>query len=161
MGGGWPGGGLGMGGGGGRGGNGGHRGNGGNDQIEESRETMHEIMSPPDSFTISQTKDSAPEIDLTDDQNRKRVFYTDGRKLQKSKDDKYQEETALWQDGRLVAYIPARQGAIKRTFEVAPGGEQLIETVQMPVRQQNQSSQSSSPVVIRYVYDLVRADKPS
>jgi hypothetical protein len=166
MGGGWPGGGGGIGGGGGgmgggRGGSGGRRGNGGNDQNSEGRETMHEIMNPADSLTIAQAKDSAPEIDLTDEQNRKRVFYTDGRKLQKSKDDKYQEEAALWQDGRLVAYIAEKRGAIKRTFEVAPGGEQLIETVQLPARQQQsgQSGQSDSPVVIRFVYDLVRADK--
>ncbi len=155
----WPGG--GMGGGGGRGGSGGHRGGGSDGQNDESRETMYEIMNPADSLTIAQAKDSAPEIDLTDEQNRKRVFYTDGRKLQKSKDNKYQEETAMWQEGRLVTYIPARQGAIKRIFEVAPGGEQLIETVQMPVRQQQQSGQSNSPVVIRYVYDLVRANKQS
>ncbi len=146
--------------GGGRGGNGGHRGNNGNDQNSEGRETMHEIMNPAQSLTITQAKDSAPEIDITDEQNRKRVFYTDGRTLQKSKDEKYQEETALWQDGRLVAYIPEKRGAIKRTFEVAPGGEQLIETVQLPARQQ-QSGQSDSPVVIRFVYDLVKADKPS
>ena len=167
MGGGWPGGGGGIGGGGGgmgggRGGSGGRRGNNGNDQNSEGRETMHEIMNPARFADHHTGQGQRPGNRLTDEQNRKRVFYTDGRKLQKSKDDKYQEETALWQDGRLVAYIAEKRGAIKRTFEVAPGGEQLIETVQLPARQQQsgQSGQSDSPVVIRFVYDLVSADKP-
>ena len=33
---------------------------------------------------------------------RQRAFFTDGKKVQKSKDDKYQEFDAHWEDYRLV-----------------------------------------------------------
>ena len=52
-----------------------------------------DVIYPQNSLALAH-KDA--EIDLTDDQGRKRVYFTDGRKLQKSKDDKYKELAARW-----------------------------------------------------------------
>ncbi len=139
------------GGGGGRGPYGGHRGGTGGGQGDEGRQRMHELFNPANSLTIAQ-KDA--EVDLTDDQSRKRVFYTDGRQLQTSTDDKYQELAAHWEGSRLVSEEKGfRDQKIVRTFELAPGGQRLYETLQLD------NGRSGSPVVIRYVYDIVRQDK--
>jgi len=82
------------------------------------------------------------------------VFYTDGRKLQKSKDDMYQETTAHWEGNRLVSEEKSsRAGKITRSFELAPGGQQLYETLHLG------DSRSSYPVIIRYEYDTARENK--
>ncbi len=139
------------GGGGGRGPYGGHRGGTGGGQGDEGRQRMHGLFTPANSLTIAQ-KDA--EVDLTDDQNRKQVFYTDGRQVQNSSDDKYQEMAAHWEGSRLVSEETGfRERRITRTFELAPGGQKLYETLKLD------SSRSGSPVIIRYVYDLVRENK--
>ena len=79
---------------------GGRRGGTEGRQGDEDRQRMRELFNPADSLTIAQ-KDA--EVDLTDDQGRRRVFFTDGRKLQKSKDDKYQEMAAHWEEIHLVS----------------------------------------------------------
>ena len=68
---------------------------------EAQSPAMREYIYPATDVTFV-LKDS--EADLTDDTARKRVFYTDGRKLQKSKDDNYREIAAHW-EGK-----PARGG---------------------------------------------------
>jgi hypothetical protein len=88
------------------------------------------------------------EVDLTDDDNRKRALMTDGRKLQKSKDPAYEEIAAHWDGNRLVTdEKDGRGNKMSRSFELAPGGQQLYETVHMTVGRNN------TTVVIRYVYD--------
>jgi hypothetical protein len=140
-GGGWPGGG---------GPYGGHHGGMGG-QNDEDRERMRDLLNPADSLTIAQ-KDA--EIDVTDDQNRQRVLYTDGRKLEKSKDDKYQELAAHWEGSLLVTEEKGpRGGKLSRSFELAPDGQQLFETVFL------QMGRSSSDVSIRYVYDHIVSNK--
>jgi hypothetical protein len=93
------------------------------------------------------------EIDVTDDLGRKRVYYTDGRKVAKPKDEKYQEFDAYWMESyRLVAEYDGSRGArITRSYEPAPGGKQLYETVRL------ERTRSYGPVEIRYVYDLATA----
>jgi len=109
---------------------------------------MRELFNPADSLTIAQN-DAV--VDLADEQGRRRVFCTDGRKLQKSKDDKYQEIAAHWEESRIVSEEKGpRGGKMTRSFELAPGGQQLFETVRLD------DSRSGSPVIIRYVYDIVR-----
>jgi len=147
-GGGYPGGGYPGGGGGPRGGHGGGMGGGPSD---EDRQHMRDLLNPADSLTIAQ-KDA--EIDLTDDQNRKRVFYTDGRKLQKSKDENYRELAAHWEGNLLLSEEKGpRGGKIARSIGLSPDGQQLIETLYI------ETGRSSSDVSIRFVYDLVPADK--
>ncbi len=140
------------GGGGGRGPYGGHGGGTRGGQSDEDRQQMQELSNPAASLTIAQ---KGAEVDLTDDQNRKRVLYTDGRKLQKSKDANYQEAAAQWEGSRLAwEEKGSRGGKISHSLELAPGGKQLYETLHL-------DSGRGSPVVIRYVYDIVRESKRS
>src|SRR5277367_2327991 len=76
------------------------RGGGGDRESVEDRDRADDVIYPQNSFALAH-KDA--EIDLNDDQGRKRVYFTDGRKLQKSKDDKYKELAARWDGGRLVS----------------------------------------------------------
>jgi hypothetical protein len=146
----FPGGGVGFPGGG--GGHGPYGGHGGSGQSNEDRQRMQELLRPADSLTITQKKDA--EIDLTDDSSRKRVFYTDGRKLEKSNDVSVQEVAAHWDEYRLVSEEESSHGGkITRTLELAPDGQQLYETLRMD------RSQSNSFVDIRYVYDVVHENK--
>ncbi len=83
--------------GGGGGGYGGRRGGG---ESDEQREKMRELFMPAKTIRLSMT---GAEVDLVDDRNRKRAFMTDGRKLQKSKDESYQEIAAKFDGTRLVS----------------------------------------------------------
>ncbi len=94
------------------------------------------------------TQDGAA-IVLTDDLDRHRTFYTDGRKVKKSKDADNQEFDASWQEYRLVADFKGPDGnKIERTFEVLDGNQQLRETIQFTV------GRSQREVYLRYVYDV-------
>src|SRR6266404_9997993 len=73
-------------GGGGRGG--GYGGRRGGRESDEVRQKMRELFTPARAITLSMT---GAEVDLVDDRNRKLAFMTDGRKLQNSKDENYQE----------------------------------------------------------------------
>jgi len=109
---------------------------------------MRELLTPGHAITFSMT---GAEVDLTDDQNRKRAFMTDGRKLQKSKDANYQEIAAKWDGRRLVTDEKnPRGGKMSRTFELSYDGRQLYETLHMTAGRNN------NPLVIRYVYDIAR-----
>lgn len=93
---------------------------------------------------------NSQEIDVKDDLGRERVYYTDGRKVPKPKDEKYQEFDAYWVESyRLVAEYDGSHGArVTRSYEPAPGGKQLYETVRL------ERTRSYGPVEIRYVYDI-------
>ena len=89
------------------------------------------------------------EVDLTDDHYRKVAFFTDGRQLQKSKDDNYQEVAASWNGSQLVSDEKTPQGSkMSRTFELSPDGRQFYETVHVD------RGKSKGTLVIRYVYDV-------
>jgi hypothetical protein len=126
------------------GGHGGYGGRGG--ESDEEQRKMHELFTPANAITLSMT---GAEVDLVDDQNRKRAFITDGRKLQKSKDENYQEISAKWDGSRLATDEKnPRGGKMSRTFELSSDGRQLYETLHMTIGRNN------TPVVIRYVYDI-------
>jgi hypothetical protein len=130
---------------------GGNRGTWPDQSGTDDLQRMREVVYPPDSIDFV-LKES--EADLTDDQNRKSVFYTDGRKLQKPKKDSYLEIAAHWEGTRLVSEEKNPQGGeLRRSFDVAPNGRQLFETVYVD------STQSRSSLVIHYVYDIA-PDKP-
>jgi len=96
------------------------------------------------------------EVDLVDDQERKRAFMTDGRKLQKSKDDSYQEIAAKWEGNRLISEEKDPRGnKMSRTFELSSDGLQLYETVHMT------SGRSNTSHVIRFVYDIPAQAAPN
>ena len=138
---GWPGGG---------GGYGGHRGSQG--ESDEERAKMQDVFHPANKVTLTQRLEKDPEVDLTDDRDQKRAFFTDGRKLQKSKDANYEEIAAHWDDNKLVTDEKGPHGGkMSRTYELSPDGTQLWETVRT-------TSSRNNPTTIRYVYDAVDGD---
>ncbi len=89
-----------------------------------------------------------PEIDVTDDQFRKLLLYTDGRQLPKATDDRREEVAAHWEGSRLVSDEKSPLGGkMSRVFELSPDGRQLDETLRID------SGRSGRPLTIRYVYD--------
>jgi hypothetical protein len=143
MGGGYPGGGYPGGGGGGYGG----RRSASQGESDEDRQRMQELFNPARSLTVAEAKKDA-EVDVFDDRDRKRALFTDGRKLEKSKDPNYQEIAAHWDGTRLVTDEKnPRGGKMSRTYELSYDGTQLYETLHMTVGRNN------TPLVIRYVYD--------
>jgi hypothetical protein len=134
---------------------GGHRGGygGRGGESDQERQKMQELFTPASAITLSMT---GAEVDLMDDQNRKRAFITDGRKLQKSKDANYQEIAAKWEGHRLVTEEKDPRGnKMSRTFELSYDGMQLYETLHMTV------GRNSTPLVIRYVYDQASTSQPA
>jgi hypothetical protein len=132
------------------GGWGGHHGGGsrqgGNDA---DHERMQELLRPANALTIAQ-KDG--EFDLSDDQNRKSEIFTDGRKLEKSKDPNNQQYAAKWEDYKLVVEEKgARGGKIERAFEISTSTGQLYETVNLTMGRDNRQT------TFRYVYDPASA----
>jgi hypothetical protein len=130
------------------GGHGGNRGGG----SDVDRERLQSAIAPANSLMLAQKSAKDPEVDLTDDQNRKRALFTDGRKLQKldSKDDSYQEIAAHWDGSRLVTDEKSpRGGKMSRTFELSYDGTQLFETLRLTTGRYN------TPLDVRYVYDAV------
>jgi len=135
---------------------GGHGGYGGNrgGASDEDRLRAQATIAPAISMTLAQKDPKNPEVDLTDDQNRKLALFTDGRKLEKpdSKDDSYQEIAARWDGSRLVTDEKGpREGKMSRTFELSYDGAQLYETIRLTM------GRSNTPLGIRYVYDPVSA----
>ena len=95
----------------------------------------------------------SPEIDLTDDDGHKLTLYTDGRKLQKSKDSNDQEVAAHWAGSQLVSDEKSPLGGrMSRTFEPSRDGRQLFETLRID------NGGSDTPITIRYVYDIAGSD---
>ena len=158
MGGGYPGGGYpgggypggGYPGGGGGGGYGGHRGQSGYSNDDLNR--LSDVMTLP--RTVSVVKSDAV-VELTDDLDRKREFFTDGRKLDKSKnskDDSYREVSAKWDEARLVTQEDGPKGGkIERILTPVEGenGMQLNETFKI------MDSHGNTTTVIRLVFDRV------
>jgi hypothetical protein len=104
-----------------------------------------DVIYPQNSFALAR-KDA--EIDLLDDEGRKRVYFTDGRKLQKSKDDKYKELAARWDGGRLVSEEKGPSTIkLSRSFEISPDGQHLYETLAVDL------GAVSGFVLLRYIYD--------
>lgn len=137
---GWPGGGGPMGG----GPYGGQRYPQGGDQSDR----LGDIVNPPHELRLSQNYDTDPEVLLSDDRQHRTAFFTDGRKLEKSKDAGYKEIAAHWNGSALVTDEKgAHGGKLSRTFELSSDGKQLIETVRVS------DSKGNHPVSVRYVYD--------
>ena len=97
-----------------------------------------------------------PEIDVTEDQFRKLTLYTDGRQLQKSRDDNHQEIPAHWSGNQLVSNEKSPLGGkMTRTFELSQDGRKVYETLHID------NGGSKAPLVIRYVYDASNSDTQS
>jgi hypothetical protein len=95
------------------------------------------------------------EVDVTDEHFHKLVFYTDGRQLQKSTNDNYQEIAAHWNGSQLVSDEKGPQGAkMSRTFELSKDGRQVYETINI------ERAKSRGSLNVRYVYDIVNSTNP-
>jgi hypothetical protein len=89
------------------------------------------------------------EVDVTDDQYHRLIFYTDGRPLQKSTTDNYREIAAHWNGSQLVSDEKSPQGGkMSRTFELSRDGRQVYETLSVD------HGKTRGPLVVRYVFDL-------
>ena len=122
---------------------------------DEDRQRMQELMNPANTLTLAEAKKDV-EVDSFDEQQRKRAFFTDGRKPQKSKDANYQEITAHWDGSKLVTDEKnPRGGKMSRTYELSYDGTQLYETLHMTVGRNN------TPLVVRFVYDQPQGANPS
>jgi hypothetical protein len=109
------------------------------------------VIRPANSLTVA-LKDA--EVDLVNDQSHKLLFYTDGRKIQKSKDDTVQEISAHWSGSQLVSDEKTPRGAkMSRTFELSPDGLQLNETLHI------ENNRSQSPLILHYVYDAALQER--
>ena len=111
------------------------------------------IWSIPPRRSASSQKEG--EVDVTDDQGRKRIYLTDSRKPQKSKDANYQESSAHWDGARLVSEEKGLHGGrITRTYELTPDGKQLNESVRL-------DNTHTGLITVRYVFDLTSASTPA
>jgi hypothetical protein len=114
---------------------------------------MQPLIRPSGLLTIELKN---PEIDVTDDDLHKLSLYTDGRKLQKSKDNSDQEVAAHWDGSRLVSDEKSPLGGkMSRTFELSQDGRKLFETLHIA------NGRSDTPIIIRYVYDIASSDTKS
>lgn len=119
----------------------------------DSYDRLGDLVNPPRAVKLSQKFEKDPEVDLNDDREHRRAFFTDGRKLEKSKDSSYEQIAAHWDGNRLVTDEKgAHGGKLSRTFEVSSDGRQLWETIHLA------DSKGNHPVTVRYVYDATDTD---
>lgn len=112
----------------------------------ENDERIQELIRPAGSLSFALKN---AEVDVTDDQYRMLVFYTDGRQLQKSANENHQEIAAHWNGGQLVSDEKSPQGGkMSRTFELSRDGRQVYETLSVD------RGKSRGPLVVRYVFDI-------
>lgn len=128
-----------------------------NQLSDADRTTLKELTDPPEALSIAQKDAKGAEVDLTDDMARKLAFVTDGRKVEKSKDDTYQEIEAKWDGRSLVSDEKTSRGRFSRTFELAPNGQQLYETIRIDASAYG-ATKSAPQVYIQYVYDADQGD---
>jgi hypothetical protein len=114
----------------------------------ETTAQMGELVRPDYSQNI-ELKDA--EVDSTDEHENKLVLFTDGRKIQKSKDESLKQLPAHWDGSKLVTDEKGPGGRkMSRTFELSVDGRQLDETWHI------ENGKSGSLIIIRYVYDAAQ-----
>jgi hypothetical protein len=128
-------------------------------ESDDDRQKVQELLNPSSKLTVAEPVIPTPapvhegsvpsaEVDLFDDQRRKRALFTDGRKLQKSKDSNNQEIAAHWDGKRLATDEKGPRGnKLSRTYELSYDGTQLYETLHLT------SGRNNGTMLIRYVYD--------
>jgi hypothetical protein len=123
----------------------GGRRSGNENENEGDREKMQGLLNPAGSVVIAQKE---AEVDLTEDQSRRTILYTDGRKVQKSRDAEHREVAAHWDGKRLVTDEKSpRGGKMSRTYELSYDGRQMYETLKVEM------GRSGTQANIRYVYE--------
>jgi hypothetical protein len=119
---------------------------------EEDSARLGDLVNPAFELQLLRHNAADPEVELIDDRQRRHIFYTDGRKIEKQKDPSLEEVSARWDGNRLITDEKGSHNSkISRTFEVSSDGKQLLETVRVT------DSKGNHPVTINYVYDAVEA----
>ena len=112
---------------------------------DEQRAHLRDLLEAPEQFQVAQ---KGPEVDMTDPQYRERELFTDGRKIEKSKDAMQIPVKAHWDHETLVTEEQGPNGEkISHIYELAPYGQQLTDTLTL------ESKKMKTPVIIRSVYD--------
>ena len=125
-------------------------GRGGDRQSAAEHNRADDVIYPQNSFALAHND---AQVVLTDDEGRKRVYFTDGRKLQKSKDDKYKELKARWDGGRLVSDEKGPNSiSLTRSFEISPDGQHLYETLAVDL------DAVIGFVLLRYIFDPAKPE---
>jgi hypothetical protein len=140
-------------GGGGFGGGGGYGGGGGSfGRQHKSPQGGSNLMSPPQSMTITYND---PELRIKDENGDERVFYTDGRKTEReTKDGHKMISTAKWDGDNLVIQTqPSRGDTFTETLYLTPDGKSLIEKIEF------HPYFLDDAVTIRRVYDSAASDQ--
>jgi hypothetical protein len=123
----------------------------GGGENQEERQKMQLFLQPARQLNIYQ-KD--PQIDIRDDSDFNITAFTDGRKIEKSKDASNQQFDAKWDEYRLTMEGKDPRGnKYERSYEVLEGNQQLRETLFLKVGRNN------TEISIRYIYDLVSKPK--
>src|SRR5258705_3634838 len=128
-------------------------GGGGGNESDDDRQQVQQVLGPTSALTVAEAKKDV-EIDVFDDQQRKTAIFTDGRKLQKTKDSTTQEIAPYWDgNGRVPDEKTPKGQKMSRMYELSYDGTQLYETLQLT------RGRSSAQISIRYVYDQAEAAK--
>jgi hypothetical protein len=117
---------------------------------DENRARLREMVDPPEELRVAQ---KGPEIDMTDPEYRERELFTDGRKIEKSKDERQIPVKAHWDGNQLVTEEKGPNGEkISHRYELAEDGKQLTDTLTV------ESKKLNTPIIIRSVYDKAGAE---
>jgi hypothetical protein len=117
---------------------------------DDAAARMGNLINPPRELQMLRRNEDDPEVEVYDDRDRRQIFYTDGRQIQKQKDPSLEEISAKWDGNRLVTDEKGpHNGKITRTFELSPDGMQLRETAHIT------DSKGNHPITVNYTYDAV------
>ena len=117
---------------------------------EDNRARLRELVEAPEQLKIAQ---KGSEIDMTDPEYRERKLFTDGRKIEKSKDERQIPVKAHWDGNQLVTEEKGPNGEkISHRYELSEEGKQLTDTLTL------ESKKLTTPIIIRSVYDKEGAE---
>jgi len=117
---------------------------------EDDSARLGDLVNPVREVQIIRRNESDPEVELIDDRERRHIFYTDGRKIEKQKDPSLEEISARWDGNRLITDEKGPHNSkISRTFEVSSDGKQLLESIRVS------DSKGNHPYTVNYVYDAI------
>ena len=127
-----------------------HGNNGPQKDTSEDRQRYAELIDPSIRLKLARKTEADPIVEMTGDQGRKTIFYTDGHKPDAPAGVGTDVVEAKWDSGKLVSTSPLpKKGSLTRTYEVSPDGLQLWEEVEMVI------GKDKNPSRFRFVYDAV------
>jgi hypothetical protein len=127
-----------------------HGNNGPQKDTSEDRQRYAELIDPSIRLKLARKTEADPIVEMTGDQGRKTIFYTDGHKPDVPAGVGTDVVEAKWDSGKLVSTSPLpKKGSLTRTYEVSPDGLQLWEEVEMVI------GKDKNPSRFRFVYDAV------